>query len=91
MSIGLNVEQHNYAHKVTLLKQRNCLVFILSQWGFVVYTVDHYYLELQQKKKLRNLVTDGINFLTKVLVFRNSLKFVPAEISTFKLVLIPRF
>ena len=44
-----------------------------------------------KKKKLRNLVTDGINFLTKVLVFRNSLKFVPAEISTFKLVLIPRF
>ena len=45
----------------------------------------------KKKKKLRNLVTDGINFLTKVLVFRNSLKFVPAEISTFKLVLIPRF
>ena len=92
MSIGLNVEQHNYAHKVTLLKQRNCLVFILSQWWFVVYTVDHYYLELQQKKKkLRNLVTDGINFPTKGLVFRNSWKFVPAEISTIKLVLIPRF
>ena len=45
----------------------------------------------KKKKKLTNLVTDGINFPTKVLVFRNSWKVVPAEISTIKLVLIPRF
>ena len=84
MSVGLNASDTVEAKK--LFSFYIISVMICSLYGRSLLSGTS-----TKKKKLRNLVTDGINFPTKVLVFRNSWKVVPAEISTIKLVLIPRF
>ena len=84
MSVGLNASDTVEAKKLFSFYIISVMICSLDGRSLLSGTS-------KKKKKLRNLVTDGINFTTKVLVFRNLWKFVPAEISTIKLVLIPRF
>ena len=85
MSVGLNASDTVEAKKLFSFYIISVMIFSLDGRSLLSGT------SKKKKKKLTNLVTDGINFPTKVLVFRNSWKVVPAEISTIKLVLIPRF